>query len=64
MVISAIVLIAVIMGMSVLAPASAAKLPAHPPGDEEVLDVNECDEIRKSDLPDRVKDRLLALVGC
>jgi len=62
--ITAIVLIAVIMGMSALAPASATTPPAHPPGDEEVPTVDECEEIRNSNLPDREKDRLLELAGC
>jgi len=62
---SAIVLVAVIMGMSAFAPALADRTPpAHPPGDEEVPTVDECAEIEDSDLPQDVKDRLLDLAGC
>ena len=64
LVISTIVLVAVIMGMSALAPASAAKPPAAPPAEGILPDVDECEVIADSNLRPAVKLRLLALAEC
>ncbi len=53
--------------MFALAPsmdAFAASPPSAPEAGENPPEVDECEEIANSDLPQDVKDRLLALAGC
>ncbi len=68
--ISLIAVFAAIMGTAAMVPALAQPPagtptpPSDPPTDAGPPDVDICDIIASSDLPDRAKDKLLEIAGC